>query len=270
MKRDFNKNNLIYKQLKVIEKKEIKLLEEPKNNYLKNKFSPLKDKLEDKIPDKLQSTLELAFQKGFKAIFDKGDIIIEKTYNKEDINMEYDINTYAVNKYPSKKNLKKLDKAASKKTLINKSITTIEGSALGILGIGLPDIPIYIGVILKSIYEISLSYGFNYSNQNERAFILNIICATVTSGGDKNYYFNKLDIIASEIDSNRTTNYNLDEMLIETSKKISTYMLTSKFIQGLPIVGVVGGVTNFLTLQDITTIAKLKYKKRYLNKLLNQ
>lgn len=44
-------------------------------------------------------------------------------------------------------------------------------------------------------------------------------------------------------------------------------MLTSKFIQGLPIVGVVGGVTNFLTLQDITTIAKLKYKKRYLRKL---
>lgn len=56
-------------------------------------------------------------------------------------------------------------------------------------------------------------------------------------------------------------------MLIETSNKISVYMLTSKFIQGLPIVGVVGGVTNFLTLQDITTIAKLKYKKRYLRKL---
>ena len=44
-------------------------------------------------------------------------------------------------------------------------------------------------------------------------------------------------------------------------------MLTAKFIQGLPIVGVVGGVTNFITLQDITKIAKIKYKKRYLNKL---
>lgn len=44
-------------------------------------------------------------------------------------------------------------------------------------------------------------------------------------------------------------------------------MLTSKFIQGLPIVGVVGGITNFKTLHDISTIAKLKYKKRYLNTL---
>ena len=270
MKRDFNKNNLVYKQLKAIEKKEVKLLKEPKNNYIKNKLSPLKDKLEDKIPAKLQSTLELAFQKGFKAVFDKGDIIIEKTYNKDDINMEYDINAYAINKYPSKKTLKKLDKAASKKTLINKSITTIEGSTLGLLGIGLPDIPIYIGVILKSIYEISLSYGFNYSNENERAFILNIICATVSYGDDKTYYFKRLDIIANEIDSNTPTNYNINEILIETSKKISTYMLSAKFIQGLPIIGVVGGITNFLTLQDITTIAKVKYKKRYLNKLLNQ
>ena len=63
-------------------------------------------------------------------------------------------------------------------------------------------------------------------------------------------------------------NYNIDETLKETSNKISTYMLTSKFIQGLPIVGVVGGVTNFKTLHDISTIAKLKYKQRYLNKLL--
>lgn len=268
MKKDFNKNNLIQQQLKIITKKELKLLKESNNNYIKNKLSPLKDKLEDKIPAKLQSTLEIAFQKGFKAVFDKGDIIIEKTYNKEDISMEYDINTYAINKYPNKKNLKKIDKSASKKTIINKSITAIEGSALGILGIGLPDIPIYIGVILKSIYEISLSYGFEYSNPNERAFILNIICATVTSGENRKYYFNKLDSIGNEIDNNKNPNYPIDEMLIETSNKISTYMLTSKFIQGLPIVGVVGGVTNFITLQDITTIAKIKYKKRYLNKLL--
>ena len=104
MKKDFNKNNLIQQQLKIITKKEIKLLKESNNNYIKNKLSPLKNKLEDKIPSKLQSTLEIAFQKGFKAVFDKGDIIIEKTYNKENISMEYDINTYAINKYPSKKN----------------------------------------------------------------------------------------------------------------------------------------------------------------------
>lgn len=267
MRKEGKINNLINKQMKVIEKKEAKLLKEPKDNYIKSKLSPIKEKMENKIPDKLISTIEVAFQKGFKTVFDKGVGIIEKTYNKEEINMEYDINAYAVNKYPTKKNLKKIDKTASKKTLINKSITALEGGGLGVLGIGLPDIPLYIAVILKSIYEISLSYGFDYSTQNERAYILTLISSAVAKGEKRQDYFNKLDMIANEIDNNKPFNYDIEEILLDTSSKISAYMITSKFIQGLPIVGIVGGVTNFIVLQDITDIAKLKYKKRYLNKL---
>lgn len=263
-----SKNNLIKKQLKQLNKKEEKLTLEKEPGIIKTKLDPLKTKIEEKIPEKLQSTLNIAFEKGFKTVFDKGVGIIEKTYNKEDINMEFDINSYAINKYPTKRNLKKIDKSANKKIFINKSVSAIEGSALGLLGIGIPDIPIYIGVILKSIYEISLSYGFDYNFPEERIYILNIICASVTSGTERKMYFNKLDTIANEIDNDKYHNYNIDEILKETSNKISTYMLTSKFIQGLPIVGVVGGVTNFKTLHDISTIAKLKYKQRYLNKLL--
>lgn len=263
-----SKNKLIEKQLKQLNKKEEKLILEKEPSIIKNKLDPLKTKIEDKIPEKLQSTLNIAFEKGFKTVFDKGLGIIEKTYNKEDINMEFDINSYAINKYPTKRNLKKIDKSANKKTFINKSVSAIEGGALGLLGIGIPDIPIYIGVILKSIYEISLSYGFDYNFPEERIYILNIICSSVTSGTERKMYFNKLDTIANEIDNGKYHNYNIDETLKETSNKISTYMLTSKFIQGLPIVGVVGGVTNFKTLHDISTIAKLKYKQRYLNKLL--
>lgn len=267
MKKENNINNLVNKQMKLIEKQESKLLKEPKDNYIKSKISPIKEKVKNKIPNKLLSTLEVAFQKGFKTVFDKGAGIIEKTYNKEEINMEYDINSYAINKYPTKKNLKKIDKTASKKTIINKSITILEGSGLGALGIGLPDIPLYIAVILKSIYEISLSYGFNYSSENERAYILTLISSAVTKGEERLYYFNKLDIMSNEIDNNKPCNYDIEEILVDTSSKISNYMLTSKFIQGLPIVGIVGGVTNFIVLQDITAIAKLKYKKRYLKKL---
>lgn len=264
-----NKNKLIEKQLKQLNKKEEKLTLEKDPNLIKTKLDPLKTKIEEKIPEKLQYTLNIAFEKGFKTVFDKGINIIEKTYNKEDINMEFDINSYAINKYPTKKNLKKIDKFANKKTLINKSVTAIEGSALGLLGIGLPDIPIYIGVILKSIYEISLSYGFDYNSSEERIYILNIICASVTSGAERKMYFNKLDNISNEIDTNKKPNYNIYETLKETSNKISTYMLTSKFIQGFPVVGIVGGITNFKTLHDISTIAKLKYKQRYLKKLLS-
>ena len=143
-----SKNKLIEKQLKQLNKKEEKLTAEKDPSVIKTKLAPLKTKIEEKIPEKLQSTLNIAFEKGFKTVFDKGVGLIEKTYNKEDINMEFDINSYAINKYPTKKNLKKIDKSANKKTLINKSVTAIEGSALGLLGIGLPDIPLYFKVYL--------------------------------------------------------------------------------------------------------------------------
>ena len=46
---------------------------------------------------------------------------------------------------------------------------------------------------------------------------------------------------------------------------MATSLLTAKFIQGLPVVGVMGGFTNFFAINSISKIAKIKYKKRYLN-----
>ena len=115
-----SKNKLIEKQLKQLNKKEEKLILEKEPGIIKNKLDPLKIKIEEKIPEKLQSTLNIAFEMGFKTVFDKGLGIIEKTYNKDNISMEFDINSYAINKYPTKRNLKKIDKSANKKTLIKR------------------------------------------------------------------------------------------------------------------------------------------------------
>ena len=46
---------------------------------------------------------------------------------------------------------------------------------------------------------------------------------------------------------------------------MATSLLTAKFIQGLPVVGVIGGLTNFSAINSISKIVKIKYKKRYLN-----
>ena len=108
-----SKNKLIEKQLKQLNKKEEKLILEKEPGIIKNKLEPLKIKIEEKIPEKLQSTLNIAFEMGFKTVFDKGLGIIEKTYNKDNISMEFDINSYAINKYPTKRNLKKIDKSAN-------------------------------------------------------------------------------------------------------------------------------------------------------------
>ena len=42
---------------------------------------------------------------------------------------------------------------------------------MGVLGIGLPDIPVFTGMILKNIYETALQYGYSYESREEKYFI---------------------------------------------------------------------------------------------------
>ncbi|QRV21485.1 EcsC family protein [Lacrimispora saccharolytica] len=55
--------------------------------------------------------------------------------------------------------MKRLDQHSKQSRLINSSISVIEGGVLGAFGIGLPDIPLFLALVLKSVYEIALSYG---------------------------------------------------------------------------------------------------------------
>ena len=51
------------------------------------------------------------------------------------------------------------------------------------------------------------------------------------------------------------------------SKKMVDSLLVSKFVQGIPFVGALGGAANYVVLTNISKMAKLKYKKRFINKL---
>ena len=255
------KQNLAKKEEKFIRKKEIL--------FIKKKVDPLKSKVEDKIPERLASTINKAFEKGFYFIFAKGTSIIEKSYDINEIKLEADVNKYRLSKELSSKNLKIIDKGVNQGKVISQGITAVEGSALGFLGIGMPDIPVFISVILRMIYEISLKYGFDYDNDREKVFILNIICFGVSKSENKKKYSEACDKIAKLIDENEEcdVDLNLDNMIRETSKNLVNTLLVSKFIQGIPLVGTVGGAVNYMVLSNVSKAAKMKYKKRFINKL---
>lgn len=254
---------VIDKQLSKIEKKENKILNKRKSKLYEKKVSPIIDKLESNIPEKLKITLDSAFYKGFNLVLSKGSKYIEKLYDKEKLQLEYDIKNYAVEKSTTKKNIRNLDSISKRSNFINTTISTVEGGGLGLLGIGVPDIPLFITMILKTIYEIAISYGFDYENESEQIYILNLICGALSSGEEQKKYDNKLDNFNNEIDLKK---YIFDDEVRNTSKVLSQAMLTSKFVQGLPLIGVVGGIVNFRVINKISEYSKLKYKKRYLQK----
>jgi len=41
---------------------------------------------------------------------------------------------------------------------------------MGAFGVGLPDIPVFVGVVLKSVYEVALNYGYRYDTPEEKYF----------------------------------------------------------------------------------------------------
>jgi hypothetical protein len=253
---------ILKKQIEHIQKQENKILNKKENPLLQKNLSPILDKIDEKIPAKLKDTLNEAFYKGFKFVFEKGDPLIEKTYNKTRLQLEYDLNNYALDKILNNKALKNLDKTSKLCTIKNSSISVVEGTLLGVLGIGLADIPLFIAVIIKTIYEIALSYGFDYNIEQEKYYILVLICTALTKGEKKAQYNTKL----SQYENTPNIEIDLEEQIKATATILSETLLTSKFIQGLPIVGIVGGIVNYSIISKVSKISTLKYKKRYLIK----
>lgn len=228
------------------------------------KDSVLNQKLEQYVPDKLRSTIDEAFSKVFNLIFEKGTVIIEKTYSKDKIKERYSENDYAYLLNQNRKNLRKFSKKAEGAGTVNLLVSGTAGIGMGLAGMGLPDIPVFTSMMLKSIYQIALNYGYNYDTEKERIFILLIIQGAVSNGND-------LLEIDREINhyiktGSYTKPLNLSEQIKLASSCLSKELLYMKFLQGLPIVGAVGGFYDVIYMKNINKYANLKYKRRFLSK----
>lgn len=218
--------------------------------------------LADKVPDKLQGTLDAAFARAFEMIFDKGTGIIEKTYRKEEIEHQHKVNIYSADLSENKKTLRKFSRETDSSNAKNLILSGTSGVGLGILGIGLPDIPLFVAELLKSIYETALHFGYDYESPLEKYFILKLI-ETALSGGqalaDGDAALNRfID------DPSLPEGYDQKQQIRDTAATMSTELLYLKFLQGIPVVGAVGGAFNAVYMQKVQKYAKLKYYRRFL------
>lgn len=231
--------------------KEKLLLEKQEKRYLeqrqKQNDSKLNKFLEDKVPDKLQETLEKAFCSAFRLIFLKGISVIEKTYKREELEKDFKVQDYANQIKNDRKSLKSIRKNAGSTGRFNTLASGTAGLGMGLIGVGIPDIPVFTGFLLRSIYQIALKYGFSYEEEKQKAADKAVEC-----------------YIQNELVDNSIP---LDEIIQETARILSGELLYMKFLQGIPIVGVVGGAFDFKYMKEITTYAEIKYRKRYYRNL---
>ncbi len=230
------------------------------------------DRLQRVVPDGMQDKLDAAFVKAFQLVFEKGTGIIEKTYDKQKRQEDYEIAEYAASVREDRKHVRAFRREAGSRARQNLLLSSVEGIGLGLLGVGLPDIPLFVSVVLKTLYEISLSFGYDYDRMEERLFQLRLIETALYDGPDMQRRDGEMDEMCRSMrgaqrrapeDTERLTG-RLDEQLRRTAKALADDMLYAKFLQGVPVVGAVGGATDVTVLKRISDYAMLKYRRRYL------
>lgn len=258
---DKKREKALRKELLVVEKQEKKL----QKAFLKAKNPAWKTALGEKIPQKVYTGLESAFCKGFSLVFNQGRSLIEKSYSKENLQNNHTIRDFAVQLKGGRKELKAVHKSAKRSDGMNMVVTTAEGLALGALGIGVPDIVLFITTLLKGVYETALNYGFDYALPEEQYMILNMMAASLITGEERLEWDDMIDGMITEMPREVTQGV-LDEQIRETASVFAMDMLILKFIQGLPVVGILGGVANPIYYKRVLNYVQLKYRKRYLLK----
>lgn len=251
----------VNKELLAVEKQEKRM----ENAALKAKPAAWKTELESRIPEKVYAGLESAFCKGFGLLFDQGRAIIEKGYSKEDLQADHAIRDFAVQVKGGRKELKKMHKSAKQSNFVNLAVTTVEGIGLGALGVGMPDIVLFLGTLLKGVYETALNYGFDYESRQEQMLILKMMETALSNGEDWSSRNAEVDAMLS-METVGITDADFSLQMKETASAFAVDMLLLKFIQGLPVVGVLGGAANPVYYSKVMRYVQLKYRKRYLMK----
>lgn len=226
------------------------------------KESRLNRLLEKHIPDALQDKLDLAFSKAFELIFEKGTGVIEKTYNKNGIEESFVEKREEALSRGDRESLRHISNKAGAAGGRNLLFSGGAGIGMGILGVGLPDIPLFTATMLKGIYEIALHFGYSYDTPQEKYFILRIIEASLCCGKEldkQNAQINRF-LDRPELPKD----YDQRAQIRKSSAALSTELLYMKFLQGVPVVGAVGGAYDAIYMNKITKYAQLKYHRRFL------
>ena len=223
-------------------------------------------KVEARIPPKLVDSMDEAFYLAFQMLFEKGTRLLRLTFSEKRLRGERFIREYYLKQDPNEERILSFHKSARSGGIVNTVLATVEGFVMGLFGMGLPDIPILMSLLLRTVYTTALRYGYRFDNPRERYYILLVLSAALAKGSERKTYSDRADQVGRAIDAGELQRFDLDEQMRETAKALARSMLVVKFIQTTSIIGVVGGVQNYAASRKVAVMANLKYQKRFLQR----
>ena len=89
--------------------------------------------LQTKVPEKLKDTLDTGFAKAFELIFAKGTGVIEKTYNRRDIERSSRVRRIIAENNPSGRALNEASRGSYSQKLKNTVASGVSGIGMGLV-----------------------------------------------------------------------------------------------------------------------------------------
>ncbi|KOR84268.1 hypothetical protein AM233_09250 [Bacillus sp. FJAT-22058] len=144
-------------------------------------------------------------------------------------------------------------------------LATVQGATTGIGGIFTLaiDIPLLLGMSIKTLQDIAITYGFNPRDRQERIFIVKCLQFTTSDVVGKKALLNELS------NMNQTDSQSKREIASELQgwrEVVYTYRDQfgwKKLLQMVPVAGIIfGAITNRSMIADIADTGIMLYKKR--------
>lgn len=218
--------------------------------------------LEGKVPPRLRSTLDAAFARAFQLVFDKGTPLLERTFSPHALSTQQQVDQFSAQLRQDRRSLRTFSRRSARAGAVNLVLSGAEGVALGALGVGIPDIPVFTALLLRSLCEMACHFGFPYDTPEERYFHLLLIQGALSCGDELADCCQALDAFISA--PTLPEGFDQSAQTVKTAQALSAQLLYMKFLQGIPVVGVAGGAYDVVCLDRIQRFARLKYRRRLL------
>lgn len=270
------KGYLTQRERRIIEKQLDKTIrgEERFLKQASGKQDVLYDAITGKVPRKAVQTLEKAFAKGFGFVFSHGSQAAEKSGAILKRRSVFQENRDNLSKEVTARRLRRVFRGSTQDIWLGCGLSAAEGAVLGVFGIGLPDIPVILSLLLRTVYQVASDYGFSCTDEAERVLVLHIICMALAKGEESRAYSAAADRAAiaadtgAPFDASYASNGCSAGLRQQAAAVLAQAMLVQKFVQGVPLAGAAAGLANGAIVRAVGQVARFKYKKRFLRNML--
>ncbi len=258
--RRYREYKLLQREREKLDRERVRLLDgEMAGSKL---FSPIRER----VPDQLEKLLTDTLAGCLTFLMESAHSPLKNPPGSRGARESYQQNLRQLEQELKKGTLRAFDRKAGQRSWLGSGLALAQGAALGALGIGLPDLPVFAGMLLYSVQQTGTEYGFPAESAGEKAFVLLILCCAFSPKGEREDWMDRCARCGERLGRGEQPEQ-LPQLIEETARLLAKALLVLKFVQGIPLAGVVAGAANGPLLGRCVRMARYHYKSRMLAQL---